>query len=160
MLAALLMPAVASALACVAVDVSEKTARGFVVYRYAIRNRCAEAVGIAALQIGTDGVAPEPELKEPPKGWSEEAGLPAGAAAAPRGWAAALITQEESETHYLEWRAKGATSPAPLAAGHTLRGFAVTLPNPDGTHRKGHWRLILIDATTLTGRLEAAAGGR
>ncbi len=88
--------------------------------------------------------AEKPELEVMPVGWDFFKGLPKGSCASPDGWDCSVITQEESNRHFIEWSVKE-NGVAPFKPGKVLKGFTVILPKADVAYLKGHFT-VFFDA--------------
>ena len=76
-----------------------------------------------------------------PVGWNFFKGLPKGSCTSPEGWDCTVITQEESNLHFLEWSVKESGA-ALFKPGKSLKGFTVILPKADDAYLKGHFTVF------------------
>jgi hypothetical protein len=125
---------------------------GKVKYRYSVINNSAHAV--VALRVGFDYQHGVPELSVLPLGWDFATGLPQGSVTSPPGWEPMIVTQEESNYHFLKWKSEGPASD--IKTAQTLSGFSVTLPQADDRYETAHYDVILGDSTHVSAPLEEA----
>ncbi|MDA8169346.1 MAG: hypothetical protein M0Z59_06565 [Nitrospiraceae bacterium] len=128
---------------------------GPVCYQYLMVNNSPHDV--VAMRVGYDYYRGIAELHVLPEGWDFYAGLPRAACASPPGWQCALITQEESGLHFMEWRAGSARSALPPGKG--VSGFSIILPQADEKYLTGHFDLILGDSTDVSGTIGTGNNG-
>ncbi len=123
---------------------------GNVRYYYQLTNNSEHAV--VAVRIGYDYYHGNPELSVPPVGWDYYTGLPSNTSTSPTGWHLTMITQEESNYHFIEWVIDNAASALP--SGKTLQGLSVILPQTDDAYLNSHFDVILGDSTDVSAPLE------
>jgi hypothetical protein len=134
----------------VTVRVTEENSGGLSTYRYRVINNSSRP--ITALHIGYDSSNGTSALIIPPVNWDYFNGLPAGSAMSPVGWEAAVITSDESEYHYMNWRIN--TIDGRILPGQIRSGFSVKLSQADSSYRISSWAVTLDDGTLMTALLE------
>jgi hypothetical protein len=150
-------PAYAQANDEVLVSASMKPRRGGgVVYEYRITNNGKDEIG--SVSIGDGGAVNE--LLEAPLGWTFDDGLPPNSATSPDGWAALVVTMEESEFMNLTWRMESGPGGPTIAPGQTLSGFSVIVPKKDDAYLTGHAYIIFTNSRELTVPLKRTAPTR
>lgn len=140
-----------SAHAAVTVKVFESTEGGSTIYYYRVVNDSAQPV--VGLRIGFDYIHGEPQLRAEPLGWTLDSGLAPSSATSPQGWAARLVTTEESEFVDMEW-SSDAGPQWDVAPGTTKTGFSVKLAAPSSEYRTSKFDVILGDSTHEFGQLQ------
>lgn len=130
----------------------ENLSDGKVRYNYRVINNSERAV--VAVRIGYDYYHAQPELSVLPLGWDFYKGLSQGTTTSPSGWQAMLITQEESDVHWLEWSTDENVATWDILPGQTLSGLSVILPNADNNYRTGHFDVILGNSTHISAPME------
>jgi hypothetical protein len=115
---------------------------GRVAYTYKVINNSKS--NIAMVWVGYVFRSEEPELNVMPVGWDFFKGLPKSSCTSPEGWECLVITQEESDYHFMEWSIKESGA-VPFKPGKVLKGFTVILPKADDTYLKGNFT-VFFDA--------------
>jgi hypothetical protein len=126
---------------------------GNVKYRYSVINNSVHAV--VMIRVGFDYQHGVPERSVLPLGWDFAKGLPQGSVTSPLGWEPMVVTQEESNYHFLKWKSESPASD--IKTGQTLSGFSVILPQADERYETAHYDVILGDSTHVSVPLEQEA---
>jgi len=129
---------------------SKRLPDGRVAYTYQVTNNSKS--NIAMVWVGYVFRSEEPELNVMPVGWDFFKGLPKGSCISPDGWECSVITQEESNRHFIEWSIKESGG-ASFKPGNVLKGFTVILPSADDTYRKGHFTVFFAGDEPFSSRL-------
>jgi len=126
---------------------------GRVEYIYSVTNNSKS--NIAMVWVGYVFRSEEPELNIMPVGWDFFKGLPKGSCISPEGWDCLVVTQEESNRHFLEWSIKESGA-VPFKHGKVLNGFTIILPKADAAYLKGHFTVFFDNdepySSSLTSR--------
>jgi hypothetical protein len=134
----------------VRVTVAESAVGSVARYVYRVENRTTQP--IVGLRVGFDRATDQPQLHEPPLGWTIDAGVPPSRSGAPRGWTLRVVTTEESDIIYLDWSSDG--DPRwDIAPGTAVGGFSVTLAHASAEYRTARFDAVLGNSTHVTGTL-------
>jgi len=140
----------------VTVKVSEATGGNVTTYVYRLENNSSQPV--VALRIGFDAVHGQPQLHAAPLGWTLENGVPPSSVTSPTGWAARVVTMEESDLLDVEWTSDGG-SQFDVGPGATAT-FSVKLAQPAAEYRSSDFDVILGNSTHVSGPLESDSQGQ
>lgn len=123
---------------------------GRVAYTYQVTNNSKS--NIAMVWVGYVFRSEEPELNVMPIGWDFFKGPPKDSCISPDGWECSVITQEESNYHFMEWSIKESGA-VPFMPGKALNGFTVILPQADDTYLNGHFTVFFDSDEPFSSRL-------
>ena len=137
----------------VRVTVVEDRAYGRPAYRYRVENN-NRTRAIVTFRVGDDIRGGQPELQQPPYGWTVEKGLPIGSAAAPDGWTVEAIREEEDNRWYVEWFSSEMDEIHDLAPGQMTDAFGVIVFDEAPEYLNGHWSVVFDNGEQLSGRIE------
>lgn len=126
-------------------------------YTYYVTNQSPDSV--LSIVIGYDGLAgygtpdARPKLRQRPRGWTLDDGIPIGSATAPTGWAVSAFGMEECDSLAVQWRV--ATLGYALPPGGAWSSMSVSVDAADPAYESGRWTAYLSSASSpvITGQL-------
>ncbi len=137
----------------VTVKVYEDVAPDRTIYHYDVINKSDQPITTLKIGIAPDGSA---QLNTLPAGWSFEKGIPAGNIGAPKGWKGRIITTEEEEGIYIDWRNEAGTA-NDIAPNSVSRGFFIALPVRAQEYTTSFYDAVLGNSSHVRDKLQAAA---